>query len=397
MKYIKISLWTFLTLLFCVTANAKEAKVADLPKEAIKAMYIAQQALQEKNYNQAIKALETYMAAASQPVPLPAFQMLGYAWYEKNEPEKTRQVYEKAHQAFPDNAEMLQNYTILTYETGNLKKAGKLFEELYRLKGSNSPEILYQASGVYYQAEQFEDAKRVLAQLLTSKAPKEPKWYEDMIAVCVALNDRPGIEKWVKVYLEKDPSQSRYWRLLAQTHLDRDEYALAASSLEIAYRLENAKPNEWKELSDLYMYLNAPFMVIRCLKKAFDNNIPEEQKIRIAGLYAKTQRFDEAISWLDAAYRETPSPRLLFEKGRILYDAGRYKEAIQQFDACTKADKKMGDAFILAGFAAWNMQAFEKARSFFAQATSLPKYREQANDAVVVLDDLMAAISKTGK
>ncbi len=42
--------------------------------------------------------------------------------------------------------------------------------------------------------------------------------------------------------------------------LDREEYKEAASALEIARRLEKAKEGEWLELSDLYLYLNAPLM-----------------------------------------------------------------------------------------------------------------------------------------
>ncbi|MEN8210100.1 MAG: tetratricopeptide repeat protein [Thermodesulfobacteriota bacterium] len=397
MKAYKLFLKTlciFMVLFFAFNAQAG-TKVADLPKEAIKAMYLAQQALQEKKYDETIIVLEEYMKEATKPIPLPAYQMLGYAWYEKKEPEKTRQVYEKAHKAFPDNAEMLQNYTILTYETGNLLKAGQLFEKLYRLKGSTDKKILYQASGIYYQAENFKEAKRVLTQLLNSKGEKESRCYEDMIAICLELKDWLTAEKWAKTYLEKDPAQARYWRLLAQMRLDREEYKAAASALEIAYRLENAKSAEWRELSDLYMYLNAPLMAARCTQKAFGNNIPEKQKIRLARIYARTQRFDKGISYLNAAYKENPSAQLLFEKGRMLYDAGRYKEAIEVFAACTKMDKKLGNAYILAGFAAWNIKAFEKARSFFAAATVLPKHREQANDAVLVLDDLMAAMSET--
>ncbi len=378
-------------LIFSSGAYAKETKVADLPKEAIKAMYLGQQALQDKKFDETIKVLSEYMAVAKEKIPLAAYQMLGYAWYEKGDAEKTRQMYEKAHFAYPANAEMLQNYTILTYETGDLNKAAKLFEQLYALKGKSDKKLLYQASGIYYQAENFKEAKRVLKQLLASKGKYNPKWYEDMIAICLELDDWKSAEKWSKRFLDLEPWQHRYWRLLAQIRLDREEYKQAVSALEIAYRLENAKTTEWAELGDLYLYLNAPLMAIRCMKTAYGNDIPNKKKIRIAQIYARTHRFDKGIKYLNDAFKSKPSAKILFEKGRMLYDAMRYKEAIKAFEACTKMDPKFGDAYIVAGFAAWNMNDFSKARSSFAGASTLPKFRLQANDAVSVLDDLMEA------
>jgi len=382
----------FLALIIpCVQAKTK---VEDLPKEAIKAMYLAQQALQDKKFNNAITALTEYMKVAQEAIPLQAYQMLGYAWYEKKEPEQTRKVYEKAHKAYPTNAEMLQNYTILTYETGNLLKAGQLFEKLYRLKGSKDKKILYQASGIYYQSENFKEARRVLKELLTSKGKPEHRWYDDMIAICIELKDWKHAEKWAKIFLDKQPGQAKYWRLLAQMRLDREEYKSAVSALEIAYRLKKAQSSEWAELGDLYMYLNAPLMAIRCLKTAYGKDIPHKQKIKIARIYARTQRFDKGIEYLNKAYKAKPDPQLLFEKGRMLYDAMEYKKAIAALEECTQKDPKFGQAYILAGFAAWNMNDFVKARSSFAGASTLPKFRTQANDAVTVLDDLMAAMSE---
>ncbi len=384
----------FLLIVFSPTVRAADTKAEDLPKEAVKALYLGQQALQEKNYKETIRVLTGYMAQATKPIPLPAFQMLGYAWYELGNPEQTREVYEKAHQTFPNNPEMLQNYTILTYETGRLNEAAKLFEKLYVLKGRSEKKLLYQASGIYYQAENLKEAKRILTQLLTLKGKPESRWYEDIIAICIELEEWRQAEKWAKIFLKIKPGQARYWRLLAQMRLDREEYRSAASALEIAYRLEGGKNNEWVELADLYMYLNAPLMAARCLKAGYGKDIPYEQKIKIAQIYARTQRFDKGVAYLDAAIKTKPSAQLLFDKGRMLYDAMAYEKAISALEACTKMDPKFGQAYILAGFAAWNMNNFQKARSAFARASTLPEQREQANDAVLVLDDLMAAMSE---
>jgi tetratricopeptide (TPR) repeat protein len=179
--------------------------------------------------------------------------------------------------------------------------------------------------------------------------------------------------------------------------LDREEYKAAASALEIAHRLEGAKKGDWLELSELYLYLNAPLMAIRCMEYAYPGKMPGDRMAKIASTYARTQRFDKAMEIIEDALEQGPSADLYFEKGRLLYDAMRYEEAIVALEQCSKMDPKHGQAYILAGFAAWNMKQWEQARSAFVKASVLPKFRDQANDAVGVLDDLMTAMAEQGK
>ncbi len=66
--FYQIILVTF-SLLLALTfsaAQAAQTKVEDLPKEAIKAMYLAQQALQGKKYDEAVTALTEYMKMAKE-------------------------------------------------------------------------------------------------------------------------------------------------------------------------------------------------------------------------------------------------------------------------------------------------------------------------------------------
>ena len=383
--------------LFLSPWAAADTDVSQLPKEAIKALYLAQQALKEEKLDEVIRLLTEYMAAATQPIPLPAYQMLGHAYYQKKDFENTRKVFERGHKAFPDNAEMLQNYTILTYETGRLMEAAGLFEKLYRLKGKTDKKILHQAAGIYFQAENLKEAKRVLTELLTSGGELDPKWYEDMIALCVEQKQWKETEKWVKEFLAWQPERGAYWRLLAQILLDREEFRSAASALEIAHRLDPPKPSERLELGDLYLYLNAPLMAARCLKAGYVKDSGTEGQLKVARIYARARRFDEAIRVVDQILEKEQTAPVFMAKGRFLYDARRYEEAISVLETCVQKDAKQGEAWVLMGFAAWNLKKWDKARSAFASASTIPKYHAQANNAVVVLDDLMEAFKRSMK
>ncbi len=376
-------------------ASEQKTDVNDLPKESIKPLYLSQQAIESGDHDEAIRVLKEYMATATTEIPLPAFQMLGHAYYQKGDVENAQKAFGRAHEAFPQNPEILLNLAVITYELGDREsESARLFEKLYRLKDKTDPKLLYQAASLYFYAQELRDAKRVLHQLLTSKHKPELKWYDDMIALCVELDQMGEAEKWARATLEREPGQARYWRLLAQMRLDREEYREAASALEIAHRLEGAKKGDWLELSELYLYLNAPLMAIRCMEYAYPTQMPGERMAKIAATYARTHRFDEAMEFIDDALKQAPTADLYFEKGRLLYDDMRYEEAIAALEQCWGLNPEYGQAYILAGFSAWNMKQWARARSAFSKASVLPKFRDQANDAVGVLDDLMAAMAE---
>lgn len=77
-------------------------------------------------------------------------------------------------------------------------------------------------------------------------------------------------------------------------------------------------------------------MAIRWMEAAYGKQRLDKRKVQIATIYARTQRFGQAVTYLDAANQQNPSPKLIFEKGRMLYDAGRYQEAMAVLESCTE-------------------------------------------------------------
>jgi tetratricopeptide (TPR) repeat protein len=376
-------------------AEKKEGdKKPDLPKDALKALYLAQQAINDKKYDEAVRELNKYLDTAPEKAPLVVYMMLGHCWYQQGNRVEARKAFGKGHDAYPKDRDVLLNYAVLSYETEQFSEAGKLFEKLYRIKEQKERKILFQAAVAYYQGQDLKKAKGALAELLESGDEPDPKWFDMIISICVELKEWQEVERRIVDFLRLIPAQAKYWRLLAQIKLDREDYKAAAGDLEIAYRIELPSDKEWLDLADLYLYLNAPLMAIRCMEEGYKGSIPPEGYRKIADAYARTQRFDFAVKYLDEAFKKDPTARLLFEKGRLLYDAMRYKEAIEVLKECVRMDPKSGEAFMVMGFAAWNLKEWEEARSAFSNASQVPKYREQALQGVAVMDDLIGARSE---
>ena len=371
-------------------AQEKEEEVEKLPAEALKALYEAQMLIGEEKWDEAIAVLNAYLATRPLVVPAAVYMQIGSCWYYKENFEETRKAFEKAYEIDPTDVRVLSNYANITYNTERFVEAARLWEKLYELQDPPESKTLYQAAAAYFQGEDLRNSKRVLERMLALPGPAEHKWYELIIDLCFQLEDWAEAEGYILEFLEVKPYQAKYWRMLYQIRIDKEELIRGTSDLEIAFQVEAPKrQNQWKNLADLYNYVRAPLMSARCLKEAYKGDKDEEGFIRTAQAYTSALRYDEAIKILDEGFKENPSAGLLFEKGRVLYDAARFREAIDTFKECVKLDPKHGEAYILMGSAAWSLKDWDAARTAFADASRLPKYRAQANNMIDYFDRII--------
>ncbi len=371
-------------------AQEEEKETEKLPAEALKALYEAQMLMGEEKWDEAIAVLNAYLATQPLNVPAAVYMQIGNCWYYKENLEETRKAFEKAYEIDPTDVKVLSNYANITYQTERFVEAAGLWEKLYELQDPHESKILYQAAAAYYQGEDLRNSKRVLKRMLELPGPAEDKWYELIIDICFQIEDYAEAEGYILDFLEVKPYQSKYWRMLSQIRLDKEELRKGTSDLEIAFQVEPPnKQNQWKNLADLYNYVRAPLMSARCLKEAYKGDKDTDGFIRIAQAYKSALRYDDAIKILDEGCKKNPSAKLFFEKGRVLYDAARFREAIGAFNECVKLDPKRGDAYTLMGFSAWSLKDWDAARTAFADASRLPKYRAQSNSAIDVLDRII--------
>jgi tetratricopeptide (TPR) repeat protein len=316
--------------------------------------------------------------------------VIGSCWYEKENFEETRKAFKKAYEIDPNDVSVVSNYAFITYNTERVIEAAGLWERLYGLQNPPDTKTLYQAAAAYYHGEDLINSKRVMERLLRLPGTPDHEWYTLIIEICYQLEDLAETERYILEFLELNPVQAKYWRVLSQIRLDREELKKGTSDLEIAFQIEAPRrQREWRNLADLYNYVSAPLMSARCLKEAYKGDKDTEGFIRIAQAYKSALRYDEAIKILDEGYKENPSADLLYEKGRVLYDDRRFREAIATLKECVKLDSKHGEAYLLMGSAAWSLRDWDAARTAFADAARIPKYRAHANDTIDYLDRII--------
>ncbi len=383
-----------LTFISFVMAQNKEAnKEEELTTEARLAIFKAQTAMSEEKIDEALAILDKYIATQPSFVPLSVYELIAYIWLEKKDLEQARKYFRMIYDAQPDDPKILKNYASLTFQTKRYKEAASLFEQLYEVEETTKPGgALPHAAQAYMLADDLDSAKRVLERLVALPGEPDSKWYEVLINICLEREETKDAERYILDFLRLNPVQARYWKLLAQIRMKREDWHTATSDLDISHRVEAPKiQSEWMILGDLYTRaVNAPLMGARCYKSAYSDKNDEKGYLTISRIFQRAYRYDEAVKTLDDGIRKNPmSATLLLEKGRILYEARRYEEAVASLKECVKVDPESGDAYFQMGLAAWTIKEWDTARTAFVQAKRLSeRYHSQCDSVIGLLDDL---------
>lgn len=380
------------------------------PTEGRKISRQAQLALVEANRRYAtnpddLKAvrqplLDYLSAPQTDPVPLVMYQMLGQFWYvddkAANRLAESQKVFAAGHTAYPDDESLLRNYAVTTYELGHAGKAAPLFEKYYKVSKAHDIKYLSYAAAAFYADANLTEAKRVFLKMINLVKKPESKWLESVIAICMEQKAPKDALKYIERALDIYPMEKKYWDLMANIYLEQSDYSGAAGAFEIGTWVKPPhKENEWKNLIDLYNYLNLPLRSAKSIQKGLvKSGDKTEPSIMVADAYARGMRVDEAIAYIDAAPSKGANLQLLLKKGRILLEARRNQAAIAVFDECLSMNPKAWEAYLMKGWAAWDLKDWKTAKRAFTKALSSKAYKDQARDALEMLASLDEARSK---
>jgi tetratricopeptide (TPR) repeat protein len=343
------------------------------------------------------------MPDETNPIPLVMYQMLGQLWYtdqnSKNHVDEARKIYKEGHEAYPDDEMLLLNYAVTTYELEKFLDAAPLFEKFYEVSAKHEVKYLSYAAAAYYSGEDLKSAKRVFVRMINSVETPESTWLESVISICNEQQDIKETDKYIGLALKYYPMEQKYWNLMGNSFLNKEDYRGAASAFEIASRVQTPdKGSQWKSLIDLYNYLGLPLRTAETIQDGFKllvkSGQEDDEYALVAEAYARGERIDKAISYLDGIIAKNGSAKLMLKKGKILFDAGRSKEAIAALDECVAKDPKAWDAYYMKGWACWDLKDWKGAKEAFDKALSSKDYRAQAQDAIDMIASLDEAKSK---
>ncbi|WP_286820250.1 tetratricopeptide repeat protein [Desulfobacter sp. UBA2225] len=322
---------------------------------------------------------------------------LAKIYTDTNQTAKAVKAFWAAYQlSDPKNPKYLYYSAVMALTDGKTQTAIRRFDSLF---SAHPDQVTRQWRENYANAlvtaQQWKKAAPVLRDLIAqSKGESRIKWQEALLQIYLTINDTGKALDLAGTLSRQAPSEARWWKALIHIHLTRGEYANAFEDLIIYSFVTPLTRQEKKLFADLSLQLNIPARAARMYEtliteSAGKKSSPSHNRQMINGLvcaYRQMDQGDKALAVLNRLDPQAGNPELLLLKGDVLYETKNYKAADKAFrTAALKNCSQKGQAWLMAGYAAWQYNDIVASRSAFEQAA---QYKHQREDALAAIAQL---------
>ena len=344
---------------------------------------------------------------------------LGNCWLRQNNPKKASVYYMAAVKREPDFSPAWMNLAKCWYDLEKYSDAGVCFLNSFKTADKKQPEILYYSAVSFMAAENYNKSLEIFEKLFSDYKEKIKLEWKQSIAqlylMCNApLKALPYLEEivkeitgkkkkqWQKILLyqyislkmelksliyakrltKEDPVDGDWWKALSYIYLLKNNYNEGLIPYTIFSYINRLSKSEKQLLADLNFNTGIPVQAARY----YENIIAKKEDSRIyeklVNAYLSSYNYDKALETIERATKFYSDNNLLIIKGQILVQKGKYKEAMHVYENAARNMKKPGSAWLMAGYAAWNFEDFEKAEYAFKKAVKYKKQKKKAEQAL---------------
>jgi len=361
----------FFTLAFPVLAAAGPQAI---PAAVQRLVYNSQQEIQKQEYQKAVTVLSGYLVKHPKKSHYLLEFTLGNAYTGLNKIKEARIHYHRATKLNPDYTPAWQNLGKTCFDLELYEQAGASMLRAYELGAQQQPTLLYYAAVGYLLARRAEKAQPLLERLLADRnKPPKSEWIEAYLQVCLDLKETDKALKLIKQLLANDQNKARWWKLLAQLHLQKNNYRQATAALEIYGYLQPLAIEELKLLGDLYLTIGTPVKAAQYYTRLCHRKPLLKYQTKLARAWFAAHRHETALTVLQKAISQQPDTKLWFLMGQILYDQSRYAKACDAFAAAedlTAAPN--GKALMMMAYCSINLEEYDHAIAILKKACRCP-------------------------
>lgn len=412
------------------------AAATDLPGPARVALAKAARLIQDKAYDQAVAALEAFQAGGG-PFPGPAgddprgahhpevYFALGTSRLMQKRYKPAMAAFEKALQRDPDHISSWLNLAQAAYGLGDYAAAARGFAEAYDRSPEPDPEYLYSSAAALLMAENYGAAVAAFDKLFARHQDAiQTAWRENYVHALLSTNQArralPHIRhlagatsgekqvQWQEIllhqYLELDmareardlilrltreaPLRDKWWQALAHLALRDNRYEEALMAMTVVGYLRPLTRQETRLLADLNLQVSIPAKAAPLYAEALaQGNDPRMLKNLVRALQ-QLGRLEEARAAIRQYAPDTRDAELLITEADLLYALERFAEAGKAYRRAANADpKRAGRAWLMAGYAALQLQDAAAGREALTKAAAFQGQRQAALVAMRRLPD----------
>jgi len=382
-------------------AKTKTKQAQAVSKEVYEKIQKAQEMVDEKNYNGALKSLNNLY----NPDKLTEYEQanvlnyLGFVYYNKDDTANAIRTYERML-AIPTLEEQMKKQT--TYTVAQLltmqeqySKALSRLNQWFTLEINPAPDpfilkaqILYNLNRYPEMISPIENAMRVARE---RNKPVKEDWYGLLNFAYFQQENYAKVRDIQKILLQNWP-KARYWKSLAGafTELGEDEKLIYAyDAAHTQGMLE--KGTEFVTMAQLYLQAEVPYKAATLLAEKMDAGVvaKNEKHYRLLSqAWTLAQEDEKAIPALIEAARLASTGQLDQRLANAYLNIGKYSDCVSAANnAIRKGGLKNPDNMqISLGMCLYNLKRYSDAKTAFNAAARTPRSARAAGQWVRVIN-----------
>jgi tetratricopeptide (TPR) repeat protein len=389
-----------------MAADCKEDKAASTMSEAVyHGVDEATKLIAEKKYNDAIAKLTKLAGSDGSGFDKAVvYYNLGFAHSSKNDYASAADAFAKAValKALP-----AQQQEQLQYNLGQLYiVAGKHEEGIKALQEYISTACkpvaaeahIFLANALIERKRYQEAVPQIDLGLSKAKAPQQ-SWYEMKLAVNYELKDYKACAQTLVMLIGMAPTKPDYWKQLSSMFFEMKSDMEALAVLALADRqgfIE--KPNERKNLYNVYMMLDLPFKAGNFMQESIDKGkVPADEANleSVADAWINAREATRAEATLRKLASMSEKGEYFFKLGAMFGDNEQWKDSREMLlKALDKGGlKRTGEAWMRLAVAEYNLKDTPKAVAALQKAVTFDDTRKAASEWLRHLNGQLAAAS----
>jgi tetratricopeptide (TPR) repeat protein len=211
------------------------------------------------------------------------------------------------------------------------------------------------------------------------------KWRETLLHLYLQLEMTPEARTHARQLAHEAPGEARWWKALAHIELSAGRYAEALAALTVYGYLQPLNEAEQRLWADLNLQLDIPDQAAPVYTRLLTQKNDRKLLDKLISAYRQAGRYDEALALLDRHGADDPARRML--RADLLYSARRFAEAAAAYRQAALENKEAaGQAWLMAGYAAWQVNDLETSRQAFRRASQFSQQKKAALSAIQQID-----------
>jgi tetratricopeptide (TPR) repeat protein len=360
------------------------------------------------------------------------YYALGNCYLLQERHKAAAEAYRRAVERDKKHTFAWLNLARTRYEMYQYAEAGHCFEQGYATAEKKNPEHLYYAAVAHLMAEKPLRAISIFEKLMALQpAGIKSEWKENLVQAYLAANQPrlalPYIRElagaytgekkiqWQEMLLyqyiqldmdaaalklamaltRENPTRGQWWKALVHIQLKAGRYENALAAMTIYSFLVPLSMEEKKLLADLNLQLGIPVKAAPLLEACL-NMKPDKRLLQhLAVAYRQLGRPETALERIDGFAPDTKETDLMLLKAELLYAMKQYDKAATIYvQAAKHKGKHTGRAWLMAGYAAWQMNDIPGSKDAFVKAAGFKEEKKAADSALRNLARLSVAADR---